>query len=734
MSLRAAANIASSNEESLRNHLASDKEEIIRALRSDNSYLKAEIASLKTGARKVGPDEKTIVDKSSWLPIKDYDTPWPHEVLGSVPPLSDASRPDWLPTKGLGQKTFISNPRKWSIKASDWIKLVEFFMTTDTWRALAAVKGEKRIATADVVDHFVKPLTKGSGSSLALLMSSDKDSIQNAQCMVSHTWKASMVETLRCFKEIDSSASCFFCAFSLYQNGDDHPDALTIGQQVELTPFAKIIESKPYYGMMVIHTSISDVYERLWVVHEADEARAADIAIRGLFDLDSFEAKDIKQLASTVNTRAAGVSVESDRILIEKRINEHGGYEELDERIRKLRTEMNSHLLPKAAKVGNKQMVKTLLQEQYDWNVKDNDGFTAMDYARRNDNQSIIAALVKASDGGKFALIEAAKKGELQKVEALILDGEDKAEVDPEYGFNPLIWAMIYHHEPVVAELSTGVDESLVSKSRDTAVVFLAADSAMRKYGEKPLVTAAEKGDREAVAAFLAILYRNIEEKDGRGWSTLLHAADKGWDSILNTLIQAGANVNVEDKEQKSPLLAACYMGYVDIAKSLINTGADLNSTDKFEYTSFDWACFNGHKSIVKLLHFSKEGEELDDLGVNAAITTGFTAATAKVLKKKYGDKPLATAAEKGDEGAVKVLLKNGYDDLEEKDGYEHTALVNATYNGYAPIVKALLQAGANKDAQSNVSVKTHSRKSSDLSHYLAEWQHGPYRGCSVGS
>ena len=410
------------------------------------------------------------------------------------------------------------------------------------------------ITTADIVDHFVKPLTKESGSSLALLMATDAESVQNAQCMISHTWQASIVETLKCFKEIDPSASCFFCAFSLYQNGDDHPDALTISHQVELTPFAKIIESEPYYGMMVIHTSISDVYERLWVVHEADEARAAGITIRGLFDLDSFEAKDVKKLASTVNTRAAGVSVESDRILIQARIDEHGGYEELDERIRQLRDEMNSHLLPKAAKVGNKQMVKTLLEENYDMDVKDNDGFTAMDYARRNNNQAIIAALVKWTSGGsKFPpLIDASKRGELQKVEALILDGEDKEMVDPFSGFTPLIWAMIYHHEPVVTVLAEGMAQTAISDAREIAATFsTAAEEAKQKYGKRPLVTSCEKGDQVTTIGLLAAGYDDLEEKDGngKGWrSPLIWAAILGFESSVRALLDAGADKDAQDK------------------------------------------------------------------------------------------------------------------------------------------------------------------------------------------
>ena len=75
--------------------------------------------------------------------------------------------------------------------------------------------------------------------------------------------------------------------------------------------------------------------------------------------------------------------------------------------------------------------------------------------------------------------------------------------------------------------------------------------------------------------------------------------------------------------------------------------------------------------------------------------------------KSKYGDKPLVKAAEAGDAVSALALLAAGYKDLEvefESGGYEYNALSWAARGGHESIVKALLAAGANKDAQNNVS------------------------------
>lgn len=76
----------------------------------------------------------------------------------------------------------------------------------------------------------------------------------------------------------------------------------------------------------------------------------------------------------------------------------------------------------------------------------------------------------------------------------------------------------------------------------------------------------------------------------------------------------------------------------------------------------------------------------------------------AEAAKKKYGEKPLLTAASKKDEQAVMALLAAGYEDLEECDMEGYTTLVNAAVYGLEGCVKALLSAGADKDSQTIVS------------------------------
>ena len=80
-----------------------------------------------------------------------------------------------------------------------------------------------------------------------------------------------------------------------------------------------------------------------------------------------------------------------------------------------------------------------------------------------------------------------------------------------------------------------------------------AAEAVMNKYGEKPLVKAAEKKDEDAVKALLAAGYSDLEERDGEWDNTaLINAADNGAEGCLRLLLAAGADKDAVEKVRPS--------------------------------------------------------------------------------------------------------------------------------------------------------------------------------------
>lgn len=264
------------------------------------------------------------------------------KIVGFAPP---APRPAWLPEAGPGQANV--DPLCWSLSVEQWIFFMRVCIGTTTWEKLAAVKGEYNISMYDINDHFVKPWTKGTGSSIALLLNMGAQ--LPVEGMLSHAWAGSACETYNCLQNmvnhigIPPAARFFFCTFSMYQPQDDAPGGLSIEAQIKLEPFAKIIESRPKYGMFVLHTTLSEVYERLWVAHEADVGVDQKLQMRGLFDMYRWEVETFKKGAE-VKTTNGMCSVEKDRMFIHELIMKRGGYARLDEVIKNFRLQMLEQL------------------------------------------------------------------------------------------------------------------------------------------------------------------------------------------------------------------------------------------------------------------------------------------------------------------------------------------------------------------------------------------------------
>jgi hypothetical protein len=168
------------------------------------------------------------------------------------------------------------------------------------------------------------------------------------ELMLSHAWGGSVVETYNCLQNlvnhshVPATTRVFYCTFSMYQAEDSAAGGLTIGQQLELQPFARIIESKPRFGMYVLHTTSFEVYSRMWTVHEVDEATHAGISMHGLFDLYRWSMEKF-DIMSGVDTQDASCRPE-DKAMLEAQIMARGGFQRLDSCIAAFRSLMRQEL------------------------------------------------------------------------------------------------------------------------------------------------------------------------------------------------------------------------------------------------------------------------------------------------------------------------------------------------------------------------------------------------------
>ena len=83
---------------------------------------------------------------------------------------------------------------------------------------------------------------------------------------------------------------------------------------------------------------------------------------------------------------------------------------------------------------------------------------------------------------------------------------------------------------------------------------------------------------------------RNIDARDGRGWTALMHAADKGYALLVPPLLKAGAKVDVRAPDGATALFMAAVHGHSEIIALLMNAGADYSIQGPKDRTAADVA------------------------------------------------------------------------------------------------------------------------------------------------
>ncbi|CBN73837.1 ankyrin repeat protein [Ectocarpus siliculosus] len=156
------------------------------------------------------------------------------------------------------------------------------------------------------------------------------------------------------------------------------------------------------------------------------------------------------------------------------------------------------------------------------------------------------------------------------------------------------------------------------------------------------------------------------------------HAA-RGLDRIVSALLLRGAYTDAQDTSGATPLIYACGSGHLSVVNTLLAAGADVDIIrDVDSYSALDKAVCNGHIDVIGAL--LRHGAD-----VNACDDAGFT--------------PLHLAAQKDQPGAIDALIQAGAN-TEASRGRRWTPLFSATEYCSFKAVHTLLRHGASLTAQ----------------------------------
>jgi ankyrin repeat protein len=198
----------------------------------------------------------------------------------------------------------------------------------------------------------------------------------------------------------------------------------------------------------------------------------------------------------------------------------------------------------------------------------------------------------------------------------------------------------------------------------------------------------------------------NRELKDSYSQTPLSYAATNGHNTIVQLLLEKGAEIESKDKYGQTPLSRGATNGHEGTVRLLLENGAKIEAKDKFGWTPLSQAATNGHNTIIGLLvEKGADVESKDNLGrapLSQTAKNGHEETAWLLLKEganieskdKFGRTPLSRAAANGRRGVAQLLLEK-YAEIESTDKYGRTPLSQATRNGHEGVVQLLLEKGA---------------------------------------
>jgi FOG: Ankyrin repeat len=267
--------------------------------------------------------------------------------------------------------------------------------------------------------------------------------------------------------------------------------------------------------------------------------------------------------------------------------------------------------LAAAAGNGHVETVEELLAIGANANTPNGYENTALVAAVSNKHYEIAKMLVSA--GAKTGLIvyNAALKGDLEVVQALI-DAEigDNAN---DYGDTGLHAAAQNGHLEV-AEKFLAMYSNERSRARSYAGNQRAAFVNAKNFSGATALHYASQNGHLQIVKFLLANGANVNAKNDDGFAALQYAVGKVADPIkgdsaakentevAKALIYAGAQINDKNQLGQTALMTAANNGHVKTVQMLLANGAYVNAMDNNSKTALDYAKEIAHNDIVVLL------------------------------------------------------------------------------------------------------------------------------------
>jgi len=318
-----------------------------------------------------------------------------------------------------------------------------------------------------------------------------------------------------------------------------------------------------------------------------------------------------------------------------------------------------------AARSGDKDGLRLLIDQGLDVNVRDASGWTPLHHAAQQGHVDVCALLISkgadfnARDAKEWRPLHRAAGGGHIAVVELLLDKGAHLEAGNKWGDTALRLAIPNNQKDVV--------ELLVSKGADINA----------KFGDDytPLFYATGRSVRKDIAEFLIAKGADVNVRSVCGSVPLHRAISYGNGDVAKVLIDKGADLNVKDERGQTPLHIAAMRQRMrtDLVQLLIDGHANVNLKDYSGMTALHYAANLGQKVKAELL--IANGAELN-------------------VQNIVGVTPLQLVAARGHRDLTELFITHGAE-VNTKNGRGETALSLAKEKRHEQVVELLRRHGA---------------------------------------
>lgn len=307
-----------------------------------------------------------------------------------------------------------------------------------------------------------------------------------------------------------------------------------------------------------------------------------------------------------------------------------------------------------------KQIIETLIRKGAHLNEKNKEFLTPLHLAADNSHYDLMDVLlrngakVNALDGlGQTALHRCARDDNVQASRILL-----------SYNIDVTIVSLQGYTAAQVAS------ENVLKLLQDPQIGSTGSDI------ECQILESAKSGDLEQVQRLLSSFPHivNCRDLDGRHSTPLHFASGYNRVTVVEFLLQQGADVHAKDKGGLVPLHNACSYGHYEVTELLVKHGANVNVADLWKFTPLHEAAAKGKYEIVKLLlkHGADPSKKNRDGATPLDLVRESDQDVADLLR---GNAALLDAAKKGNLGRVQRLVTSENINCRDAQGRNSTPL-----------------------------------------------------------